>query len=47
MLGFFAEMMAYFEKVGEMGDPTEANQLLDAPTITLDAWIEHRKAKMT
>jgi uncharacterized protein YbjT (DUF2867 family) len=43
MLGFFAEMMAYFEKVGEMGDPTEANELLGAPVTTLDAWIERRK----
>ena len=39
MLKFASGMMAYFDKVGEMGDPTEANQLLGAPTITLDAWI--------
>ena len=44
MLGFFAELMAYFDKVGEMGDPSEANQLLGAPATTLDAWIEQRKA---
>ena len=43
MLGFFAELMAYFEKVGEMGDPSEANQLLGAPSTTLEAWIEQRK----
>ena len=46
MLMFFAELMAYFDKVGEMGDPSEANQLLGAPTITLDEWIERRKAQM-
>jgi uncharacterized protein YbjT (DUF2867 family) len=45
MLGYFAEMMAYFEKVGEMGDPGEANNLLGAPETTLDAWIEQRKAQ--
>jgi uncharacterized protein YbjT (DUF2867 family) len=45
MLGFFAELMAYFDQVGEMGDPAEANQLLGAPTTTLDAWIEQRKAR--
>jgi NADH dehydrogenase len=45
MLGFFAELMAYFEQVGEMGDPAEADQLLGAPTTTLDAWIEQRKAR--
>jgi NADH dehydrogenase len=44
MLGFFAELMAYFERVGEMGDPTEANELLGAPETTLDAWIEQHKA---
>jgi uncharacterized protein YbjT (DUF2867 family) len=44
MLGFFAELMAYFDQAGEMGDPSEANQLLGAPTTTLDAWIEQRKS---
>ena len=34
------EMMSYFEKVGEMGDPAEANDLLGAPEITLDRWLE-------
>jgi uncharacterized protein YbjT (DUF2867 family) len=43
MLGFFAELMAYFEEVGEKGDPAEANQLLGAPSTTLDAWIERRR----
>jgi uncharacterized protein YbjT (DUF2867 family) len=44
MLGFFAGLMAYFEKVGEPGDPTEANQLLGAPATTLEAWIAARLA---
>jgi NADH dehydrogenase len=44
MLGFFAGLMAYFEQVGEPGDPTEANQLLGAPATTLDAWIAARLA---
>ena len=44
MLGFFAELMAYFDQVGEMGDPAEANQLLGAPATTLDAWIDQTKA---
>ncbi len=46
MLKFFAELMAYFDKVGEMGDPTEANELLGTPEITLDDWIEKRKDQM-
>jgi hypothetical protein len=41
-LTFAAGLMAYFDKVGELGDPTEANQLLGGPTITLDAWIKHK-----
>jgi hypothetical protein len=45
MLGFCAELMAYFEKVDEMGDPAEANELLGAPTTTLDAWLAQRKAQ--
>ena len=43
MLGFFAELMAYFDRVGELGNPDETNQLLGAPETTLDAWIEQRK----
>jgi uncharacterized protein YbjT (DUF2867 family) len=39
MLGFFAELMAYFDQAGEMGDPAEANEMLGAPATTLDAWI--------
>jgi uncharacterized protein YbjT (DUF2867 family) len=42
-LGFFAELMAYFDKVGEPGDPAEANRLLGAPTTTLDAWIAQQQ----
>jgi uncharacterized protein YbjT (DUF2867 family) len=41
-LGSFAEMMAYFDKVGEMGDPSEANELLGAPSAKLDSWILRR-----
>jgi hypothetical protein len=41
-LMFAAGLMAYFDKVGELGDPTEANQLLGGPTITLEAWIKHK-----
>jgi hypothetical protein len=34
--------MDYFEKVGEMGDPSEANAVLGAPGTTLAEWIESR-----
>jgi uncharacterized protein YbjT (DUF2867 family) len=43
-LRFASELMAYFERVGEPGDPTEANRMLGAPTTTLDVWLEARKA---
>lgn len=44
-LKIFAEMMDYFKKAGEPGDPAEANQLLGAPSITLDEWMESKKSK--
>lgn len=46
MLKTVAEMMDYFKKVGEPGDPTEANQLLGAPTTTLDDWIRAQQSQM-
>ncbi|MEJ2679259.1 MAG: NAD(P)H-binding protein [Gemmatimonadota bacterium] len=42
-LGFASELMAYFDRVGEPGDPTEANRVLGAPTTTLDEWIGGRR----
>ena len=43
MLRFACDLMAYFERVGEPGDPMEANRLLGAPTTTLDAWLAERR----
>jgi uncharacterized protein YbjT (DUF2867 family) len=43
-LKFASRLMAYFDKVGELGDPTEANRILGAPTTMLDDWIAGRKA---
>ena len=40
------ELMSYFEKVGEKGDsPSRDNGILGAPTMTLDVWLEKRRAK--
>ena len=36
-------MIAYFDKVGEIGDPTEANRLFGAPSTTLEEWCEMQK----
>jgi len=35
-----SRLIGYFDKVGEIGNPDEANQLLGAPEITLDAWLK-------
>ena len=44
LLQFGAALTDYLYKVGEMGDPTEANQLLGAPAMTLDSWLQSRMA---
>jgi uncharacterized protein YbjT (DUF2867 family) len=36
------ELMRYFDGLPEFGDPTEANRILGAPTITLVEWVESR-----
>jgi uncharacterized protein YbjT (DUF2867 family) len=36
-------LVAYLEKVGERGDPTEANAVLGAPQVTLDRWLQMQK----
>lgn len=37
-----ARMCRYFEAVGDLGDPSEANRLLGAPTIDLPQWCSTR-----
>jgi uncharacterized protein YbjT (DUF2867 family) len=39
-LAYATGLIAYFDKVGELGDPTEANALFGAPTITLEEWFK-------
>ena len=39
-LQFIVELMKYFEKTSDGGDPTEANTLLGAPTTTLEQWCK-------
>jgi NADH dehydrogenase len=45
MLKFASGLMGYFDKTPETGDPSEANQILGAPAITLDAWMKSLKSK--
>jgi uncharacterized protein YbjT (DUF2867 family) len=44
-LGAVARLIAYFDRTEEHGDPTEANQLLGAPSTTLDQWIRDQSPK--
>ncbi|MCA9519711.1 MAG: NAD(P)H-binding protein [Myxococcales bacterium] len=37
-------IMRYFSKVHEIGSPDEANDLLGAPTTTVDQWCRSRRA---
>ena len=41
-----ADLLGYFEKVDEPGDPAAADALLGAPTTTLDQWIASRGAEL-
>jgi uncharacterized protein YbjT (DUF2867 family) len=43
-MGFVTRLIGFYDKVIELGDPSEANALLGAPTTTLDEWIESRAA---
>ncbi len=36
------DMVTYLERVGERGDPQEANAILGAPQITLSQWLQTR-----
>jgi uncharacterized protein YbjT (DUF2867 family) len=38
------DIMSVMQRVGERGDPTEANELLGAPTTTVREWCERRAA---
>jgi uncharacterized protein YbjT (DUF2867 family) len=42
-LAYVTRLIDYFDKVGELGDPTEADALLGAPSITLDDWFKMPK----
>jgi len=38
-----ARFMSFFEKVGEDGDPAEAERILGKPETTLDMWLEKKR----
>ncbi len=42
-LQFIAELMRFFDKVGEGGNPAVTNKLLGTPTTTLNHWCEKQR----
>ena len=42
-MSYVTRLIAYFDQVGELGDPSEANALFGAPSITLDEWFKMPK----
>jgi uncharacterized protein YbjT (DUF2867 family) len=44
-LKFISDFMAAFEKIGEKGDPSEANATLGAPKIKLEDWLRQKSMK--
>lgn len=42
-LTYASRLMAYFDRVGEFGDPAEADRMLGSPTTTLDQWLADRR----
>ena len=41
-----SDFMAAFEKIGELGDPSEANKILGTPEIKLSDWLQQKKAQV-
>ncbi|UCC85230.1 MAG: SDR family NAD(P)-dependent oxidoreductase [Gemmatimonadota bacterium] len=44
-MDFVTRLIRFFDRVGELGDPAEANALLGAPSMTLSEWIESQKGR--
>ncbi len=40
-----SELMAYFGRVGEPGDPAEANRRLGAPMTTMGEWLAEQQGR--
>ena len=39
------QLMRVMQRVGERGDPSEANEMLGAPTTTLRQWCEEQRVR--
>ena len=42
VLAMMADMLSYFDAVGDLGDPAEATEILGPATTTLEQWIGER-----
>lgn len=42
-MDYVTRLIGFFDQVGELGDPAEADALLGAPSTTLSEWIERQK----
>jgi uncharacterized protein YbjT (DUF2867 family) len=42
-IDYVSRLIKYFDEVGELGDPTEANALLGAPSTRFDDWVENQQ----
>lgn len=40
-----SDWMAAFEKIGEKGDPSDANNILGAPNIKLEDWLQQKESQ--
>lgn len=44
-MGYVTKLIGFFDRVGELGDPSEANAILGAPTTTFGEWMSLRSTK--
>jgi uncharacterized protein YbjT (DUF2867 family) len=44
-MDYVSRLIAFFDRVGELGDPAEANALFGAPSTTLSEWIDSQEGE--
>jgi uncharacterized protein YbjT (DUF2867 family) len=44
-MDYVSRLIGFFDRVGELGDPAEANALLGAPSTTLSEWINSQRGR--
>lgn len=46
-MDYVTRLIGFFDRVGELGDPAEADALLGAPSVTLGEWIKSQKGSVS